>query len=79
MTDDQSLDFFVVDRLYHHAEVSKGKFTRITVASWFKRPLYYQVALVYMLTRLTTNVSQVCMAVFSAVLNCLMQFFDIHA
>ncbi|CAM6096468.1 unnamed protein product [Calypogeia fissa] len=45
-------------KLYHHAQVSVGTFTRVTVASWFKRPLYYQVALVYMLTRLTTNVSQ---------------------
>lgn len=32
---------------------------RISWDYWFKKVLYYQVALVYMLTRLVTNVSQV--------------------
>lgn len=32
---------------------------RISWAYWFKKILYYQVALVYMLTRLVVNVSQV--------------------
>uniref|UniRef100_A0A453B7W5 Uncharacterized protein n=1 Tax=Aegilops tauschii subsp. strangulata TaxID=200361 RepID=A0A453B7W5_AEGTS len=33
--------------------------SRISWAHWFKKVLYYQVALVYMCTRLVTNVSQV--------------------
>lgn len=33
-------------------------------AAWFRRPLYYQVALVYVLTRLTTNVSQTMLPFF---------------
>lgn len=33
--------------------------SRISWAYWFKKVLYYQVALVYTLTRLVTNVSQV--------------------
>ncbi|XP_020091978.1 major facilitator superfamily domain-containing protein 12-like isoform X3 [Ananas comosus] len=32
--------------------------SRISWAHWFKKVLYYQVAVVYMLTRLVTNVSQ---------------------
>lgn len=32
---------------------------RISWAYWFRKALYYQVAFVYMLTRLITNVSQV--------------------
>jgi hypothetical protein len=32
---------------------------RISWAYWFKRVLYYQVALIYLLTRLIINVSQV--------------------
>lgn len=32
---------------------------RISWVYWFKRVLYYQAALVYMLTRLIVNVSQV--------------------
>lgn len=32
---------------------------RISWAYWFKRVLYYQVALIYVLTRLIVNISQV--------------------
>lgn len=38
---------------------------RISWAYWFKRVLYYQVALVYVLTRLVLNVSQVSTCHFS--------------
>ncbi|KAE9459863.1 hypothetical protein C3L33_08231, partial [Rhododendron williamsianum] len=41
--------------------VQGKRFARISWAYWFKKVLYYQVALVYVLTRLVTNVSQVCM------------------
>ncbi|KAK7323890.1 hypothetical protein VNO77_27390 [Canavalia gladiata] len=37
---------------------------RISWVSWFKRVLYYQVALVYVLTRLILNVSQAYLAFF---------------
>lgn len=40
--------------------VQGKRFARISWAYWFKKVLYYQVALVYVLTRLVTNVSQVC-------------------
>lgn len=39
-------------------------FTRIAWAHWFRKVLYYQVALVYMLTRLVTNVSQALLAFY---------------
>jgi hypothetical protein len=35
------------------------KKARISWSYWFKKALYYQVALLYMLARLITNVSQV--------------------
>lgn len=37
---------------------------RISWLYWFKKTLYYQVALVYMLTRLVTNVSQALLAFY---------------
>ncbi|KAK9081733.1 hypothetical protein Syun_030779 [Stephania yunnanensis] len=37
---------------------------RIAWAYWFKKVLYYQVALLYVLTRLVTNVSQALLAFF---------------
>eukprot|EP00262_Sarcandra_glabra_P014041 TRINITY_DN4014_c0_g1_i1.p1 TRINITY_DN4014_c0_g1~~TRINITY_DN4014_c0_g1_i1.p1 ORF type:complete len:460 (+),score=57.93 TRINITY_DN4014_c0_g1_i1:144-1523(+) len=37
---------------------------RISWAHWFKKILYYQVALVYMLTRLVTNISQALLAFY---------------
>ncbi|KAF8403952.1 hypothetical protein HHK36_012059 [Tetracentron sinense] len=37
---------------------------RISWAHWFKKVLYYQVALVYVLTRLVTNVSQALLAFY---------------
>ncbi|OEL22746.1 Major facilitator superfamily domain-containing protein 12, partial [Dichanthelium oligosanthes] len=40
------------------------KLSRISWAYWFKRVLYYQVALVYTLTRLVTNVSQAFLAFY---------------
>ncbi|XP_047315038.1 major facilitator superfamily domain-containing protein 12-like isoform X1 [Impatiens glandulifera] len=39
-------------------------YARISWSYWFKKLLYYQVALVYMLTRLVTNVSQSFLAFF---------------
>ncbi|OAY64083.1 Major facilitator superfamily domain-containing protein 12, partial [Ananas comosus] len=38
--------------------------SRISWAHWFKKVLYYQVAVVYMLTRLVTNVSQALLAFY---------------
>ncbi|XP_059633727.1 uncharacterized protein LOC132276352 [Cornus florida] len=38
--------------------------TRISWAYWFKKVLYHQVALVYVLTRLVTNVSQAFLAFY---------------
>ncbi|XP_044965199.1 major facilitator superfamily domain-containing protein 12-like [Hordeum vulgare subsp. vulgare] len=38
--------------------------SRISWAHWFKKVLYYQVALVYMCTRLVTNVSQAFLAFY---------------
>ena len=48
---------------------AQGNFhVRIAWAYWFKRVLYYEVAIVYVLTRLIVNVSQVsafsCLVVF---------------
>ncbi|KAF9596360.1 hypothetical protein IFM89_009708 [Coptis chinensis] len=37
---------------------------RISWAHWFKKVLYYQVAVLYMLTRLVTNVSQALLAFY---------------
>ncbi|KAA8520306.1 hypothetical protein F0562_014562 [Nyssa sinensis] len=39
-------------------------YARISWACWFKKVLYYQVALVYVLTRLVTNVSQAFLAFY---------------
>jgi hypothetical protein len=41
------------------SEPSCKKAARISWGYWFKKTLYYQVALLYMLARLITNVSQV--------------------
>jgi hypothetical protein len=41
------------------SKVQGNSHARIAWAYWFKRVLYYEVALVYVLTRLVTNVSQV--------------------
>lgn len=49
-------------RLQHHKESKSWK--RISWFYWFKRVLYYQVALVYMLARLITNVSQALLAFY---------------
>ncbi|XP_057981881.1 uncharacterized protein LOC131167094 isoform X2 [Malania oleifera] len=38
---------------------------RISWTYWFKKVLYYQVAVVYMLTRLVTNVSQALLALYA--------------
>ncbi|KAL6656844.1 hypothetical protein ACP70R_004624 [Stipagrostis hirtigluma subsp. patula] len=40
------------------------RLSRISWAYWFKKVLYYQVALVYTLTRLVTNVSQALLAFY---------------
>lgn len=46
-------------------EENQGKVhRRISWAYWFKKLLYYQVALLYMLTRLVTNVSQALLAFY---------------
>lgn len=43
----------------------EGKgYTRITWTYWFRKLLYYQVAFVYVLTRLVTNVSQAFLAFY---------------
>lgn len=47
---------FVFRSIQHCVDKS---LSRISWAYWFKKVLYYQVALVYTLTRLVTNVSQV--------------------
>lgn len=39
-------------------QIQGKNYSRISWVHWFKKDLYYQVALVYMLTRLVTNVSQ---------------------
>ncbi|KAG0612252.1 hypothetical protein M758_6G013500 [Ceratodon purpureus] len=44
--------------LSHHKQGSDECNSRQSFKVWFKKLLYYQVAAVYMLTRLTTNVSQ---------------------
>jgi len=49
-------------RLQHHKEPKSWK--RIPWFYWFKKVLYYQVALVYMLARLITNVSQALLAFY---------------
>jgi hypothetical protein len=46
-------------RLSHHKQGSEECNSRQSFKVWFGKLLYYQVAAVYMLTRLTTNVSQV--------------------
>ncbi|KAL2632406.1 hypothetical protein R1flu_017092 [Riccia fluitans] len=51
-------------RLYHHCSPSKGTFSRTSMATWFKKLLYYEVAAVYTLTRLTTNVSQALLSFY---------------
>ncbi|KAJ3674596.1 hypothetical protein LUZ60_005212 [Juncus effusus] len=45
-------------------EIQCKRLSRISWAHWFKKALYYQVALVYMLTRLVTNVSQSLLAFY---------------
>uniref|UniRef100_A0A0D9X0R5 Major facilitator superfamily associated domain-containing protein n=1 Tax=Leersia perrieri TaxID=77586 RepID=A0A0D9X0R5_9ORYZ len=40
------------------------RLSRISWTHWFKKVLYYQVALVYMFTRLVTNVSQALLAFY---------------
>lgn len=40
--------------------IDEKSYVRIPWSYWFKKVLYYQVALVYVFTRLITNVSQVC-------------------
>lgn len=45
-------------RLSHHKQGSEECNSRQSFKVWFGKLLYYQVAAVYMLTRLTTNVSQ---------------------
>ncbi|XP_024525694.1 major facilitator superfamily domain-containing protein 12 [Selaginella moellendorffii] len=49
-------------RLQHHFQPKL--YTKISFVSWFRKILYYQVALVYTLTRLTTNVSQALLAFY---------------
>ncbi|KAJ7552118.1 hypothetical protein O6H91_06G042500 [Diphasiastrum complanatum] len=49
-------------RLYHHTLPTK--FSKEAYFPWFSKILYYQVALVYMLTRLATNVSQALLAFY---------------
>lgn len=49
-------------RLARDAEGKRHR--RISWAYWFKKVLYYQVALVYVLTRLVTNVSQAFLAFY---------------
>uniref|UniRef100_A0A803Q7W2 Major facilitator superfamily domain-containing protein 12-like n=1 Tax=Cannabis sativa TaxID=3483 RepID=A0A803Q7W2_CANSA len=44
--------------------VQGSRHERIAWSYWFKRVLYYQVAVVYMLTRLVVNVSQAYLAFF---------------
>ncbi|BFI34273.1 major facilitator superfamily domain-containing protein 12 [Marchantia polymorpha subsp. ruderalis] len=51
-------------RLYHHHSPAKSTFAKTTVSTWFKKILYYQVAVVYTLTRLTTNVSQALLSFY---------------
>lgn len=57
--------FFLVvvkePRLDHHVQDSKEYANKVGVDMWFSKLLYYQVATVYVLTRLTINVSQVIM------------------
>ncbi len=48
-------------RLDHHVQDSKEFANKVGVDMWFSKLLYYQVATVYVLTRLTINVSQVIM------------------
>lgn len=46
-------------KLSHHRPGCEESPSKGSYKDWFKKLLYYQVAAVYMLTRLTTNVSQV--------------------
>jgi len=57
-------------RLSHHKQGSEECSSRQSFKVWFGKLLYYQVAAVYMLTRLTTNVSQVSEVVVYAGLTC---------
>lgn len=54
---DQNDHFHVANRL--KVGVQGSSHARISWSYWFKRTLYYQVAIVYVLTRLIVNVSQV--------------------
>ncbi|KAF3322051.1 major facilitator superfamily domain-containing protein 12-like protein [Carex littledalei] len=45
-------------------QIQSKNVSRISWAHWFKKALYYQVAMVYMLTRLVTNVSQSLLAFY---------------
>ncbi|XP_044489488.1 major facilitator superfamily domain-containing protein 12-like isoform X2 [Mangifera indica] len=45
-------------------DVQGNRHTRISWVYWFKKTLYYQVALVYVLTRLVINVSQAYLAFY---------------
>ncbi|XP_077210353.1 uncharacterized protein LOC143845835 [Tasmannia lanceolata] len=45
-------------------QIQSKSYGRISWAYWFKKVLYYQVALVYVLTRLITNVSQAFLAFY---------------
>lgn len=53
------LSFFFFFFCSLKSEPSCKKAARISWGYWFKKTLYYQVALLYMLARLITNVSQV--------------------
>ncbi|RZS10446.1 hypothetical protein BHM03_00041673 [Ensete ventricosum] len=56
-------------------EIQHKKISRISWAHWFKKILYYQVALVYTLTRLVTNVSQVNIFPFE---NCVINYLNLY-
>lgn len=45
-------------------EVDGRNCAKMSWAYWFKKVLYYQVALVYVLTRIVTNVSQAFLAFY---------------
>ncbi|EXB75447.1 hypothetical protein L484_002669 [Morus notabilis] len=59
---DQNNRFHFANRL--KIGVQGSSHARISWSYWFKRALYYQVALVYMLTRLVVNVSQAYLAFY---------------
>lgn len=54
----KAIEIFVVCRLKEDFHGEHG-YQKIAWTYWFKKVLYYQVALVYVFTRLITNVSQV--------------------